>query len=92
MELIGYIALAAFIGFAGWLIYLGTKSKEFKDTIEDIKEEIDEIEEIIENIPSPSELKKMTKAKLVELAAELGIETDAKKKKAEILDDIESKR
>ena len=80
------------IGVAGWLIYLGTKSKEFKDTVEDIKEEIEEIEEFIESIPSASELKKMTKAKLVELAAELGVEIDSKKKKAEIVEELDSKR
>ena len=92
MELLGYIIIAAVAGFLGWLVYLGYKSTEFKDTIEDIKEEIDEIEEFIDNIPTPSELKKMTKAKLVELAGELGIEIDSKKKKAEIVEEIESKR
>ena len=92
MELFGYIIVAAVAGFLGWLVYLGYQSTQFKETIEDIKEEIDEIEEFIENIPTPSELKKMTKAKLVELAAELGIEIDSKKKKAEIVEEIESKR
>ena len=92
MELFGYIIIAAVAGFLGWLVYLGYQSTQFKETIEDIKEEIDEIEEFIENIPTPSELKKMTKAKLVELAAELGIEIDSKKKKAEIVEEIESKR
>ena len=85
---IGLLVLAV----SGWLIYLGTKSKEFKDTVEDIKEEIEDIEEFIESIPSASELKKMTKAKLVELAAELGVEVDSKKKKAEIVEALDSKR
>ena len=80
------------LGVAGWLIYLGTKSKEFKDTVEDIKEEIEDIEEFIESIPSPSEIKKLTKAKLVELAGELGIDLDPKAKKADIVDEIEKKR
>lgn len=92
MELFGYLIVAAVAGFLGWLCYLGYKSTEFKDAVEDIKEEIDEIEEFIESIPTPSELKKMTKAKLVELAAELGIEIDSKKKKADIVEEIESKR
>ena len=92
MDLFIILIVAATLGFAGWLIYLGTKSKEFKEAVEDIKEEIEEIEEFIESIPTPSELKKMTKAKLVELAAELGIEIDSKKKKAEIVEEIESKR
>ena len=92
MELIGYVALAALVGFAGWLIYLGTKSKEFKETVEEIKEDLEEIEEFIDNIPTPAELKKMTKAKLVELADELGIEIDTKKKKADIVEEIDSKR
>ena len=92
MDLFIILIVAATLGFAGWLIYLGTKSKEFKEAVEDIKEELDEIEEFIDNIPTPSELKKMTKAKLVELAAELGIEIDSKKKKAEIVEEIESKR
>ena len=80
------------LGVAGWLIYLGTKSKEFKDTVEDIKEEIEDIEEFIESIPTAAQLKKMTKAKLVELAAELGVEIDSKKKKAEIVEELDSKR
>ena len=92
MEFIGYIAIAAIVGFFAWLVYLGTKSKEFKETVEEIKEEIEEIEEFIESIPTPAELKKMTKAKLIELAAELGIEIDSKKKKAEIVEELEKNR
>jgi len=80
------------IGVAGWLIYLGTKSKEFKDTVEDIKEEIEDIEEFIESIPTPSEIKKLTKAKLLELAGELGIDVDKKAKKADIVEEIEKNR
>lgn len=92
MELVGYIALAALVGFVGWLVHLGIQSKEFKDTVEDIKEDLEEIEEFIDSIPTPSELKKMTKAKLLELAGELGIEVDSKKKKADIVAEIDSKR
>ena len=92
MELVGYIAIAAIVGFVGWLVYLGTKSKEFKEVIEDVKEEIEEIEEFIDNLPSPAEVKKMTKAKLIELAAELGIEINTKKKKADIVEEIEKAR
>ena len=80
------------LGVAGWLIYLGTKSKEFKDTVEDIKEEIEDIEEFIERIPTPSEIKKLTKAKLLELAGELGIDVDKKAKKADIVEEIEKNR
>ena len=80
------------IGVAWWLIYLGTKSKEFKDTVEDIKEEIEDIEEFIESIPTPSEIKKLTKAKLLELAGELGIDVDKKAKKADIVEEIEKNR
>jgi len=80
------------LGVAGWLIYLGTKSKEFKDTVEDIKEEIEDIEEFIESIPTPSEIKKLTKAKLLELAGELGIDVDKKAKKADIVEEIEKNR
>ena len=92
MELLGYIILAAVFGFVGWLCYLGYKSKGFKDAVEDIKEDLEEIEEFIDSIPTPAELKKMTKAKLLELAEELGIEVDSKKKKADIVEDIDSKR
>ena len=92
MELIGYLIVVAVVGFVGWLCYLGYKSTEFQDVIEDVKEEIDEIEEFIDNLPSPAEVKKMTKAKLIELAAELGIEIDTKKKKAEIVEEIEKTR
>ena len=91
MELIGYTALAALVGFGGWLIYLGTKSKEFKDTVEDIKEEIDEIEEFIESIPTIAELKKMTKAKLEELGRENGIELDRRKTKSNMIADLVEK-
>lgn len=92
MELIGYLIVAAVVGFVGWLCYLGYKSTEFQEVIEDVKEEIDEIEEFIDNLPSPAEVKKMTKAKLIELAAELGIEIDTKKKKADIVEEIEKTR
>ena len=92
MDLFVTVIVIATFGFVGWLVYLGTKSKEFKDTVEDIKEELEEIEEFIESIPTPSELKKMTKAKLLELAAELGIEVDSKKKKAEIVEELDKKR
>ena len=91
MQLIGYITLAALVGVAGWLIYLGTKSKEFKDTVEDIKEEIDEIEEFIESIPTINELKKMTKAKLEELGRAQGIELDRRKTKANMISDLVEK-
>ena len=91
MQLIGYITLAALVGVAGWLIYLGTKSKEFKDTVEDIKEEIEEIEEFIESIPTINELKKMTKAKLEELGRAQGIELDRRKTKANMISDLVEK-
>ena len=91
MELIGYTALVAVVAFAGWLIYLGTKSKEFKDTVEDIKEEIEEIEEFIESIPTITELKKMTKAKLEELGREHGIELDRRKTKSNMIADLMEK-
>ena len=91
MQLIGYITLAALVGVAGWLIYLGTKSKEFKETVEDIKEEIDEIEEFIESIPSINELKKMTKAKLEELGRAHGVELDKRKTKSNMIADLVEK-
>ncbi len=40
MNLVVTAIVLVSLGVAGWLIYLGTKSKEFKDTVEDIKEEI----------------------------------------------------
>ena len=92
MDLFVTVMVVATIGVVGWLTYLGTKSKDFKDTVEDIKEEIEDIEEFIESIPTPSEIKKLTKAKLVELAGELGIELDPKAKKADIVEEIEKKR
>ena len=81
--------VVATIGVAGWLIYLGTKSKEFKDTVEDIKEEIEDIEEFIESIPTITELKKMTKTKLEEVAREHGIELDKRKTKSNMIADFE---
>ena len=91
MELIGYSVLAGLLCVGGWLIYLGTKSKEFKETVEDIKEEIDEIEEFIESIPTIAELKKMTKAKLEELGRENGIELDRRKTKSNMIADLVEK-
>jgi cell division protein FtsL len=92
MDLVVLLIVTATLGFAGWLIYLGFKSKEFREVVEDVKEEIEEIEEFIDNLPTPAEVKKLTKAKLVELAAELGIEIDSKKKKADIVEEIEKTR
>ena len=43
-------------------------------------------------LPSSDELKKLTKANLIVLAEEYGIEVDSKKKKADLLADIESHR
>ena len=92
MDLLLLLIVAGTLAFAGWLIFLGTKSKEFKEAVEDIKEEIEDIEEFIESIPTPSEIKKLTKAKLVELAGELGIDIDSKAKKADIVNEIEKNR
>ena len=92
MELFAYVMAAAVVAAVVWLTFLGTKSKEFKEVVEDIKEEIEEIEEFIDSLPSPSEVKKMTKAKLVELASKLGIEIDPKSNKAVIVEEIEKLR
>ena len=89
MDLLVTVIVASVLGVAGWLVYLGTKSKEFKDTVEDIKEEIEDIEEFIDNIPSITELKKMTKAKLQEVAREYGIELDKRKTKSNMIADFE---
>ena len=43
-------------------------------------------------LPSSDDLKKLTKANLIVLAEEYGIEVDTKKKKADLLADIESHR
>lgn len=43
-------------------------------------------------LPSSDELKKLTKANLIVLAEEYSIEVDPKKKKADLLADIESHR
>ena len=92
MDTLVAIIVLVTLGVCGWLVYLGTKTKEFKDTVDDIKEGLDEIEDFIDGIPTPAELKKLTKAKLVELAGELGIDIDPKKKKDEIVKEIDSKR
>ncbi len=89
MDLFVTVIVAATLGFVGWLVYLGTKSKEFKDTVEDIKEEIEDIEEFIESIPTIDELKKMTKSKLEELGRAHGIELDKRKTKSNMIADLE---
>jgi len=89
MDLLLLLIVGGTLAFAGWLIYLGTKSKEFKNAVEDIKEEIDDIEEFIESIPTIAELKKMTKTKLEELGRAHGIELDKRKTKANMIVDLE---
>ena len=51
-----------------------------------VKEDLDRV------IPEAEELKKLTKAKLVELAGELDVPVDSKLTKAKILAEFESNR
>lgn len=57
---------------------------EFQKTLEDVKEEV-------ADLPSVEELNKMTKAQLVEVASESGIEVNSKAKKADIVKELSSK-
>ena len=95
------IALVIGVAVATYLVLLYTgKIKDrdgdfipdvVEDTVEDIKEEIEEIEEFIESIPTITELKKMTKAKLEELGREHGIELDKRKTKSNMIADLVEK-
>ena len=66
----------------------------------DVKEELNEVEQSVEEVvkevkktlPTASELKKMTKAKLVELINEKSLDIDVKKTKAKILEELEELR
>ncbi len=83
MELIGYLAIVSLLGFVGWLIWLGYATTEVKDEIEEVKTKL---------LLTEAEVKKLTKAKLVELADSLDITVDSKSTKKLIVEEIEKHR
>lgn len=83
MELIGYLAILGLLGFVGWLIWLGYATTEVKDDLEEVKTKL---------LLTEAEVKKLTKAKLVELADSLDITVDPKSTKKLIVEEIEKHR
>ena len=83
MEYVGYLAILGILGFVGWLIWLGYATTEVKEEIEEVKTKL---------LLTESEVKKLTKPKLLELATELGVEVEAKSTKAVIVAEIEKVR
>ena len=65
--------------FVGWLIWLARATSE----IEEVKSKL---------LLTEAEVKKLTKAKLIELAGSLDIEVDPKSTKAVIVEEIEKHR
>ena len=72
------------------LLVIGASAFLFMYFVE-LRKEIEVIEEEVAKLPSVEELKKMTKAQLVEVASESGIEVNPKAKKADIVKDLSSK-
>jgi len=60
----------------------------FDDAIDEIEEEI---EELLAQLPTVSQMKRMTKDKLEELGRELGIELDKRKTKDNMIKDLQDK-
>ena len=83
MEYVGYLAILAIIAFAGWLVWLGYATTEVKSEVEEVKTKL---------LLTEAEVKKLTKAKLVELADSLDIMVDPKSTKKLIVEEIEKHR
>lgn len=83
MDFIGYAAVAALLGFFGWLIWLAYATNGVKKEVEEIKTKL---------LLTPAEVKKLTKPKLLELAGELDLQVDPKLTKAKLVEEIEKIR
>jgi len=82
MEFTGIVAVAALIGFVGWLIWLLRATSDVEEVIVEAKQQL----------PSSDELKKLKKSDLVSVASQNAIIVDPKKTKAVILEEIEKHR
>jgi len=83
MDIMITLSVLATLGFAGWLCWLGYATTEVKDEVEEIKSNL---------LLTEAEVKKLTKAKLVELADSLDIMVDPKSTKKLIVEEIERHR
>jgi hypothetical protein len=83
MEYVGYFAILAILGFVGWLIWLGYATTEVKNEVEETKAKL---------LLTEAEVKKLTKAKLVELADSIDVMVDPKSTKKLIIEEIEKSR
>jgi len=65
--------------------------EKVEDKLEEIADDIEEaVEDALDKLPSEAELKKLTKAKLDELAEGLGIKLDRRKTKAKMIEDLKA--
>lgn len=100
MEIIVGIVVVALVAAFFWWPKVSKKIDDFQEdmdeahekVVEEIKEITEDIEEAVEEaldkLPSDDELKKLTKAKLDELAENLGIKLDRRKTKAKMIEDL----
>jgi F0F1-type ATP synthase membrane subunit b/b' len=103
MELI--VGLVVVVGLAAFFLWpkVSEKIDDFQEEMDDARESVEEkIEEVVEDVkedikeaidalPSASDLKKLTKAKLEELGRELGIELDKRKTKDNMIKELQEK-
>jgi F0F1-type ATP synthase membrane subunit b/b' len=62
--------------------------KAFDEAVEKVEEAKDELQEAIANLPTVSQLKKLTKAKIEELGREVGIELDRRQTKDNMIKEL----
>ena len=100
--LVGALAVACAVAFYFWPKVSEkiddvqediTEAREaVEEKFEEIADEIEEaVEEALDKIPSDDELKKLTKAKLDELAKSLGIKLDRRKSKDNMIVELKKK-
>jgi len=65
--------------------------EKVEEKLEELADDIEEaVEDALEKLPSEAELKKLSKAKLDELAEGLGVKLDRRKTKAKMIEDLKA--
>ena len=59
------------------------------DVVEEVEEAKDKLQEALANLPTKAQLMKLTKAKIDELAAEVGIELDRRQTKEKMVAELQ---
>jgi hypothetical protein len=83
MEYLGYVALFTLLAMVGYAIWVGFAATEVQDEVEEVKTKL---------LLTESEVKKLTKPKLLELAESLSVSVDPKSTKVTIVKEIEKVR